>query len=192
MTINITDTGVRGYLKWLKQDQPNVYRVVAPVIAQRFPEAFSDHEQSVALGFLNDDAPGVTTTFDPTSSFDTSATSASSGAGAPDVAQAANTGATSPSVANDIANLVTNTTQALSQAFNQYQLTQAQITAVNNINALQAQHMAAGNPPATVSSSSLNIPFISGPVSAATAGTGLGVAILGILGLAFLMKKRRG
>lgn len=181
---NITDTGLRGYLKWVQQDQPNVYKIVAPMIAQRFPQAFSDHEQSVAFGFLADDASGTSTYFGDTPAFDTSASSGST----VDVAQAANTGASSPSLVNDIANLVSSVTTGLAK----YQLTQAQIQAVNNVNQAQAAHAAAGGTPLQISSSSLNIPFISGISPTATTAVSSTLAVaLGVGGLLWFLSKRK-
>lgn len=186
MTPNITDTGIRGYLKWVQADQPNVYAIVAPMIAQKFPQAFADHEQSVALGYLSDDATGTTTYFGDTSTFNTSASSGS----AVDVAQAANTGASSPSLTNDIANLVSSVTAAASQ----YQLTQAQINAINNINQQQAAHAAAGGTPLTVSSTSLGIPIISGLANVSTTTAVSSTVVLVGAGAAllwFLSKRKR-
>jgi hypothetical protein len=195
----ITDTGVRGYLKWLQQDQPNLYAYVAPLIAQKFPQAFSDHEQSVALGWLSDTtgaAIGDTTYFGESSPFDDSASvvvstsaSGSSSAGAgPDVASAANTGATSTSVAQGIANLVT----AAAQAASQYQLTQAQIQQINNVNQQQAQHIAAGNPPLSISTSSFGIPFISGLSTTQTAVGGTFTLLAIGAGVLWLLSSRKG
>ncbi len=58
MTANITDTGIRGYLKWLKQDQPVLYQLVAPQVVEQAPQAFSDFEQSRAMGALMDVTTG--------------------------------------------------------------------------------------------------------------------------------------
>jgi hypothetical protein len=40
----ITDTGIRGFLKWFQVEQPGIYKKVAPLIQQKSPEAFSDYE----------------------------------------------------------------------------------------------------------------------------------------------------
>lgn len=50
--MNIQETGIRGYLKWLKHDQPAIYQIIAPHIVQQVPQAFSDFEQSRAMGSL--------------------------------------------------------------------------------------------------------------------------------------------
>jgi hypothetical protein len=57
--MNIVDTGVRGYLKWLKADQPGIYKAVAAAIVQQAPRAFSDFEQSRAMGALMGSTSGA-------------------------------------------------------------------------------------------------------------------------------------
>ena len=37
----ITDTGIRGFLEWFKQDQPGIYAKVAPYLPKIAPQAFS-------------------------------------------------------------------------------------------------------------------------------------------------------
>lgn len=185
---DITDTGIRGYLKWLQRDQPAVYRIAAPHIAQRVPGAFSDHEQSLALGALFDTTggavPGVTTYFGDDS---TDTTGASSGV-QPDVATAANTGAASPSIISDIANLVTQAAQAVKG----YQLTQAQINTYNQLNQQQLQRAASANTPLTISSSSLGIPLLSSASPGTILGGGVvaaGAAFVAMLWLLGAFKK---
>lgn len=39
----ITDTGIRGFLKWFKGQQPGIYAKAAPVIAAKVPQAFSGY-----------------------------------------------------------------------------------------------------------------------------------------------------
>jgi hypothetical protein len=39
----IIDTGMRGFLKWFAQQQPEIYKVVAPQISAAAPQAFSDY-----------------------------------------------------------------------------------------------------------------------------------------------------
>jgi hypothetical protein len=177
---NITDTGIRGYLKWLQHDQPGLYKRVAPHIAQLVPQAFSDHEQSLALGALSDDAAtGVTTTFDTFDAF----SGASAGT---DVANAANTGAASPDIASAITNIVT----AGLQAYTTQQTTQAQIDAYKQINQAQLQRAISGGTPLAVSSSSLGIPIVTGGTAAAGIGAaGVGIAVL--VGLYLLGRKGR-
>ena len=76
---NITDTGLRGYFKWLLQDQPGLAVQVIGRVAQQVPAAFSDYDQGKALGRLRglaDDSSdlldtdlfdGTDTSFDATS-----------------------------------------------------------------------------------------------------------------------------
>ena len=44
----ITDTGIKGFLKWFATVQPDLYKKVAPTVAQNVPAAFSDYRQAVA------------------------------------------------------------------------------------------------------------------------------------------------
>jgi hypothetical protein len=39
----IKATGMKGFLLWFKREQPNLYVVVAPKIAKKVPQAFSDY-----------------------------------------------------------------------------------------------------------------------------------------------------
>lgn len=41
MTQIITDTGMRGFLKWFQQDQPGIYAKIAPYLTRIAPQAFS-------------------------------------------------------------------------------------------------------------------------------------------------------
>lgn len=179
---NIIDTGVRGYLKWLQQDQPAIYAAAAPIIAQKVPEAFSDREQSIAMGSLmglSDDA-----TSDAAWLLTDSGTGSAS-AGATDVASAANSGAASSSITSAIASIVNGITQA-------YTTKQAADVA-QQLNAQQLQRVAAGLSPLTISSNSLGIPTIMGAVAAnpLTSG-GLVLALVAGLGLLFALKGKRG
>ncbi len=172
---NIQDTGIRGYLKWLQQDQPGLYAAIAPQIVAQAPEAFSDYEQSRGMSTLmglSDD--GVTTTFDTTDTFNPSATVT-----APDVASAANSGSSSPSVTSIISSLVA----AAGQVF----LAKSQVDTLQNVNNIQLQRAQAGLPPLNTSSLSLGIPQISLSQSTLTGG-GIALAVGGLLGLAWLMK----
>lgn len=196
---DINETGVRGYLTWLKKDQPNVYAAVAPVIAQRVPEAFSNYEQSLAQGALmglgddvTDTSAGTTTDFSDSGGFvDTgtvvvnpsSASSGATAAPAVDVSQAANNGASSAGVVGLIGSIV--------NAFTQTKLAQTQAQTAAQINQQQLQRAQLGLAPLSVSSSSLGIPFISGTVAQqATSGTLLLVAA-GVVGYLLLSRKGR-
>jgi len=154
----IIDTGLRGYLKWLRRDQPGIYRKVAPVLAAKIPEAFSDREQSHALGVLmglGDDAePGA------------------SGAST-DVADAANTGAASPSITGIIGNLVA--------AAGQVYLTKTQLDALKQVNNMQLQRVNAGLNPLDVSGLNFGIPTVNVGVAPKTLAAGGTLLIGGLL-----------
>lgn len=178
--MNIQDTGVRGYLKWLQQDQPGIYKLIAAHIVQQAPEAFSDYEQSRAMGVLmglGDDA-GITTTFDSTDVFGNPAA-----AGTTDVANAANAGASSPSVTSIISGLV----GAASQIF----LVKNQLDTQKQMNAVQLQRMQMGLAPLNMSSLSLGIPQVNVGLSSGTL-TGGGVALAVVAGLGLLFALGRG
>lgn len=46
----ISDTGMQGYLKWFRREQPNLYAKVAPQIYATFPRVFSDYTQTRVQG----------------------------------------------------------------------------------------------------------------------------------------------
>lgn len=181
----IQDTGVRGYLKWLQADQPQLYIAVAPIIAQRIPEAFSDHEQSLAqgalMGLAQDGADPGLTEFTP--DLPAYMISGASTGSTVDVANAANTGAASSGVVGLIQGIVNDVAQA--------KLNQAQLDAYKQLNATQAQRISAGLNPLLISSSSLGIPFISGVAGQqpVTGGTAL-LMVGGILGLLIFLGRR--
>ena len=47
MAAAITATGVKGFLLWLKQQQPGIYQRVAPSLPKLAPQAFTQHEQKL-------------------------------------------------------------------------------------------------------------------------------------------------
>lgn len=187
----ITDTGIRGYLKWLQQDQPQLYVKAAPLIAQSVPGAFSDREQSLGMGYLmqgfadDSSAIGVTTYFGDGSS------SSSASAATPDVASAANAGASSPDITSQIGSIISN----LASAFTTVKLGQDQLNTLNQVNQIQLQRAQAGLPPLNTSSLQLGVPTVNFGLSSSTLQTGGGVllAVAGIIGAAILLggKKRR-
>jgi hypothetical protein len=196
---NITDTGVRGYLKWLQADQPVIYAAVAPTIAQQFPGAFSDYEQSMfqgsLMGFADDTTDtssdfyvGITpytstnplTTYTPDTS--SAATAATTG---PDVASAANSGPVSPDIISGIASVVS--------AAGQVYLTSQQVSAYNAINQAQLTRAATGTiSPLQISSTKLGIPLITGGGTATLAAGGGLLAVVGLGLLALMMMRKRG
>lgn len=172
--MNIQDTGIRGYLKWLQRDQPGIYKAIAPQVAQYAPEAFSDYEQSQAMGSLMGLGDGLTTFFG-TSSPDPST----------DVASAANSGASSPSITSMISNLV----GAVGQVF----LAKTQVDTLKQVNNIQLQRAQQGLSPLDTSSLNLGVPQVNVGLSKGTlTGGGIALAVVGGLGLLFLLSSKRG
>lgn len=190
---NIIDTGVRGYLMWLKQDQPGLYALVAPQIAQQVPEAFSDYEQSMVQGSLMgfaDDTPfyvGITpyTGQAQASSTDSSTTTTATTDSTPDVVSAANSGPTDASIVSAISNIVS----AASKAYTDYS-TQS---IVNQASQLQLQRMAAGLPPANLSTKTLgaSVLALTTPSTGGGIGGGAIVAVLALIGFAAFASRGR-
>lgn len=174
----IYDTGIRGYLRWLQQDQPEVYRVAAPIIAQKVPDAFSDHEQSLGQGALMGFAD------DAGSSGTSGATSGDGSASAgPDVADAANAGSASPNVIGAIGAIVNGIASLRLQG--------AQLNTYSQINNAQLQRAATAGLPLATTTGSLGIPLISGFSAAPGSITGNGVLIAVAAVVALLLLGRR-
>lgn len=185
--MNIQDTGIRGYLKWLQQDQPGIYAAAAPQIAQKVPEAFSDREQSIAQGALmglSDD----TTSDNSWLLTDSGGGSGSASAGTTtttDVASAANSGAVSSGITGAIGNIVS----AISQVY----LAKNQVNTLNQVNQIQLQRAAAGLPPLNTGSLQLGIPQAQvnlGLSSTTMTAGGVVLAVAAGLGLLFALSGR--
>jgi hypothetical protein len=167
--MNDQQTGVRGYLLWLKREQPGIYKVVAPQIAQLVPDAFSNREQSDAQGALM----GLAET-----------TGAAYGT---DVADAADTGAASPSVTNTILGLVS----TAAQVYGQTQLAKQQFDMMMQVNQAQLDRVKAGLPAGDFNMQSLGIPQIHVGLDQRTlTGGGIALGIVVALGLAFMLKPK--
>lgn len=114
----ISDTGMRGFLKWARQQYPPaIYQQLATGIQQRFPQAFSGY----MLGGWRYTAK--------LSGF------ADSGTATVDTADAANSTPISPSWVNGISQLVGDATAAyldVTQQQNQTAILNAQLTAIQN------------------------------------------------------------
>jgi hypothetical protein len=54
----ITDTGIRGFLKWFAREQPGLYKKIAPQLPKVAPAAFSDYDNGGwrTAGLSRDDA----------------------------------------------------------------------------------------------------------------------------------------
>ena len=159
MAEQITETGIRGFLKWLQQAQPGIYRHVAPKVAQHVPGAFSGYHaggwkiaglgQSEALQQLTVD-PGLVQA--PTV----------------DVSDAANDGVSSTSLTSTISSIV----NGISALY----LTKKQADIQQQVVNTQLQRAAAGLPPLPTNLANLGVPQVSVGLSA---GTGTAVAIAG-------------
>lgn len=155
--MNITDTGVRGFLKWWKTQQPGLYAKTADKIATHAPGAFDDYHaggwrvaglgQNAALAMLSVD-PGLIPA--PTV----------------DVSEAADAGTKSTSVTSIISNIV----QGVSSLY----LTKKQADIQQQVVNTQLQRAAAGLPPLDASLANLGVPQVSVGLSA---GTGMGIAV---------------
>jgi len=149
----ITDTGMRGFLKWAKREYPaNIYQQIAGQIQQKFPQAFSSYmlggwRKFAKLGGLGD------------ATVDTS--------------DAANSTASDINWGADISQIIGTATGAylnVSQQQNQNAIVQAQL-----------QQAAAGKAPLNVSLGSSGITF--GTTAGLTAGGLLLIGGLGLLAL---------
>lgn len=183
----ITDTGYRGYLKWVQRELPAVYNKMAPQLPMA-KNAFSDYTQSTVInmrkragrmaqanrhrhiGDLGDDSDGSSVALDASdlntvSAFDPTNLGISS-----DVTSALNA-VPSSTDATSIANTgtgATTTSNILSSLFNgaaSIMTTQAGLQTASQINAIQLARAQAGLPPLNLSASSTGIPLISGIAS---------------------------
>lgn len=148
----ITDTGLRGFLKWVRQEYPPaIYQKIASQIQQQIPQAFSGYmlggwRKLARLNGLADATSGTV-----------------------DTADAANSTAASPSWSDMISQIIGTATGAY--------LNVAQQQNQNAIVTAQLQAAQAGNRPLPVSLSSNGITF--GSTTAMSIGS---IALLGGLG----------
>jgi hypothetical protein len=160
----ITDTGLKGFLLWLKADQPGVYAATASKIAKAAPRGFSGFNGSVKmsrrLAVANrsmrlrglGDCCGLTSVgicsalMSPNICIETSC--------------AANSGSTCSADLTGIANIINSVTGAA--------LTAAQQAQYNSMINSQLARAQTGLPPLTLSSSSSGIPLLSGLAGGST------------------------
>jgi hypothetical protein len=182
-SIEVTDTGIRGYLKWLQADQPQLYQYVAQQLPYLAPGAFSDGEQSRAMAGLGDDL-----TFQPSTTADSGLTLAVptldpnlvAMANQTDTASAANQGTSSPDITSTITSLITGATQGL--------LAVNQVDTLKQVNAIQLQRAQAGLPPLNTSSLNLGVPSVNLGLSSGTLQAGgIGLAVVAGLAVLFLL-----
>ena len=193
----ITDTGIRGFLKWLKTVQPGIYAKVAPQLATKTPAAFSDyhaggwriaglsHSQAVArLNGLGDttNSLGISSPTIDSMAFDPNSVSAPAPV---DVSTAANSGSGSTSTTDLIGSII----QGVSSLY----LTKQQANIQQQVVNTQLQRAALGLPPLPTSLTNLGVPQVSVGLSTGTGGA-LAIAGVGIAGLILfsMLGKRRG
>ncbi len=182
----ITETGVNGFLKWIQQAQPGLYKKIASEISAKVPEAFSDFRQGKwkTAGLSNSQAVAklgrLGDTTDPTIdvSFDSSVLGA---APTVDVSDAANSGGSSSSITDTISGIV----KGISSLYMTKQQADIQQQVVNT----QLQRAALGLPPLPTSLANLGVPQVSVGLSTGTGGALaiggavlLGLVVFGIIG----------
>lgn len=149
----ITDTGIRGFLKWAQREYPaQIYQQIAAGIQQRIPQAFSSYMLGGWRKFSRFGGLGDATV---------------------DTSDAANSGASDVNWGNTISEIIGTATGAylnVSQQQNQNAIVQTQL-----------QQAAAGNRPLNVSLGSSGITF--SPTTGLTAAGGLLLLGLGFVAL---------
>lgn len=175
-TATITDTGIRGFLKWFKQEQPGIYAKVAPKLSTSVPQAFSGYHDggwklaglsrqqinammNKKFNGLGDDSSDFIDLSDDLAPVNVTA----SLIGAPatvDVAQAANTGSSSSSIASAIGGIIAGASTLY--------MTQQQLATQQQVVQTQLARAAAGLPPLPASLSNLGVPQVAVGLSAGT------------------------
>lgn len=157
----ITETGMKGFLKWCQREYPpEIYQQIAAAIQHQFPQAFSSYMLGGWRKYakLNGLADGTT--------------------GTVDTSDAANSTPSNPSWADQISEIIGTITGAYVTG-SQAQATQANQQAILQAQLQQAQ---AGKPPLNVSLSDSGIAFATG--AGLTTG---GLLLIG--GLGYLLLK---
>lgn len=201
---NITDTGLRGYFKWLLQDQPGLAVQVIGRVAQQVPAAFSDYDQGKALGRLRglaDDSSdlldtdlfdGTDTSFDATSGtgfasgiLDTSVPLTTLVPIASSIASTANASSISPSTTSAISSILNSTLASLG-------VPSSTAASINQLSTQQLQNAQAGLPPTNLSSAASGVPQAVSNIASSLGGT-TGILIIGgVLLLAGLLLSSGG
>jgi hypothetical protein len=198
---NITATGMKGYLQWLRADQPGLFQIIAPQLPQLVPQAFSDYEQSQAMGYLmgfaddsddsDDDALDVetdagddlpTTIADPT--LQTVSVSASDLAPSVSIISAANSGSADPAVTAGVQSTVST---ALNALVANGTITAAQAQTYANMTATQLANAQSGASPTQLSSAASGLGQLVSSVGSGLASTTGLLVIAGVLLLGGLL-----
>jgi|SRR5882724_96011 len=186
----ITDTGLKGFLKWLQREQPGIYKAVAPQIAKAVPRGFSDYTSSrvtairrraganslMRFGSLGDDSGLVDISFD--------ADTLSTPNFAIDTSDAANAGPSSSGIMGSVSNILNGVLQA--------GLTLNSLSTAKQVTQLQLQRAQAGLPPLNIDMSRMGVPAVNVGLSASTSQLFMygGLALLGVLLLGGLSGRR--
>lgn len=180
MTATITATGVKGFLQWLKSEQPGIYTRVAPKIQTQLPQAFSDYHAGgwktaglsraqinasmnklAGFGRLGDSDSDYLSTDDMLLPVE-SAGDLIGTPGTVDTSTAANSGATSSGLASAIGSLVAGVSSLY--------MSKQQLDIQNQVVQTQLQRAAAGLPPLPTSLANLGVPQVAVGLTAGTSG----------------------
>lgn len=202
MSEQITETGIRGFLKWFAREQPEIYKAVAPVIAKKVPKAFSDYHAGgwKVAGLNRDDAvdklnkiyegnfagmgrlADASAYFSMGSSYTAQPTYFASAAPGFDASLATmpnfvdtSAAANAGSIGTDIAGTIGSIVNSASKAYLTYTAANTQSQIVNT----QLQRAAAGLPPLNVGLSSSGIPMVQAGGNISTGS----IAMLAIAGI---------
>lgn len=174
MTTAINDTGVRGFLKWFRAEQPGLYSKLAKEVSAKVPGAFDDyHNGNWKIAGLGQADAITQLSVDP--SLITAPTV--------DVADAADAGNKSSSITDTISNIV----KGISTLY----MTKKQADIQQQVVNTQLQRAALGLPPLPQNLANLGVPQVNVGLSSGT-GTGIAVAaVVGLLVLGILKGRRR-
>lgn len=182
----IYDTGIKGFLKWMRADNPGLYAKVAPVLAQKVPQAFSTYEASksraATLGryglgsdLTQSSAGLLDISFDP-GQLTTTYQATQSLSDASDVSDVANSGSSTPSITS----LITGIVGGISSLY----LAKNQVDIQKQVTDIQLQRAQSGLPPLPISTSQLGVPQVAIGLSNSTqsmlmwGGLALGALVL--------------
>lgn len=172
MTTSIQDTGVRGFLKWIRAEQPGLYPKIAREVSARVPAAFDRYHQGEwKIAGLGQTEALQQIALDP------------SLVRAPtvDVSDAADAGVKSSAVTDTIANIV----KGVSTLY----LTKKQADIQQQVVNTQLQRAAAGLPPLPRSLADLGVPQVNVGLQS---GTGMAIAVgAGLFVLAMFLGGRK-
>jgi hypothetical protein len=172
----ITATGLKGFMQWLKQDQPAIYKATALQIAKAAPQGFSGfngaYAQSVRLRRGRASMHGLGSCCS-TSCITTCSTETSC---------AANSGSSTAQTLSAAASVISAASSAV--------LSQEQQNSYNSLVNSQLQRAQSGLTPLTASSASVGVPTVTSS-SSSSSSTGLLLLAAGAAALLFFGSRRR-